>query len=467
MPHEPESPAPRQRASWRARAAMATAVVVTAIGAVGVLWPDEPVRELRAGGQLEVPGPDEGPTVREAGGEPVPSTGTSGTSPTGGPAQPVTATAPRSGPRPQPASPGGPPSTGPGKTTSTVTGPTGERPTTSSTAPPTTVTTAAPAGGTAVRSPRFTDLLAFVDSDRNGPDHFLAVVDVRRGGDPRRLTRMDGTMFSWAPDGARIAFLQDGSIHVLDTGTGAVHALSGSRGVEDQPVWSPDGSWIAYRDGSDNEDSGLWIMHADGSERHRISGRTSGAPAWSPDGALIAFGALSGPSAELHVLTVDGTALRNLTAGEGGGSSPVFSPDGRRLAFIADDDTLAVAEVASSEIRRLPAVGKIANPSWAPDGRSILVQHVEGQQTSIRIVDPADGSARRVSPADPGPEGQAAGYRWKAYTRPLWTADGTAIVYEGDCRGNGGDLCRLDTATGNVTLLVDGASGPFGFQPRP
>jgi hypothetical protein len=53
------------------------------------------------------------------------------------------------------------------------------------------------------------------------------------------------------------------------------------------------------------------------------------------------------------------------------------------------------------------------------------------------------------------------------YSRPLWAADGSAIIYGGDCRGNGNDLCRLDPATGDVTLLVDYASGPFAFQPRP
>lgn len=465
MPHEPELPSSRQRASWRARGAMATALVVAAVGAVGVLWPDGPVRELRADGLIEAPEPGASPADPEGGGEPVPSTGAGGAGPTVGTARPGTTA---TGARPVGSPPPAPGTTGPGQATPTATGPTGKPPTTSSTVVlPTTSVTATPAAGTAVRSPRFTDLVAFVDSDRNGSDHFLAVVDIRRGGDARRLTRMDGTLFSWAPDGARIAFLRAGSIHVLDTATGAIQGLPGSRGGEDQPVWSPDGNLIAYRDGSANEDSGLWLMHADGSERHRISGATSGAPAWSPDGTLIAFGArTSGPSAELHVLTVDGTALRNLTAGEGGGSSPVFSPDGRRLAFTADGDTLAVAEMASSEVRRFPAVGKATNPSWRPDGRQILVEHFDGQATSIRAVDPADGSARQLSPADPGPQGQATGYRWPSYTRPLWAPDGSAIVYEGDCRGNGNDFCRLDPSTGEVTLLVDYASGPFAFQPR-
>jgi Tol biopolymer transport system component len=464
MPNEPEVPAPRQRASWRARGALATALVVVAIGSVGLLWPDERARELRADGRIEAPLP-EAPTGPEGDGSgTAPPTDTSG--PTAGTARPgTTATAPRAGGVPRTTSPAtGGPTTGPGKTTTT---PPGDPLPTSSTVPPkVTVTTgAAPAGGAAVRSPKFTDLVAFVDTDRDGSGYFLAVVDFR-GGDPRRLTRMDGTLFSWAPDGVRIAFLQAGSIHVLDTATGAVQALPGSRGSENQPVWSPDGDWIAYRDESANEDKGLWLMHADGSERHRISGGISGAPAWSPDSSLIAFGT-GGPSAELHVLTVDGTSLRNLTAGEGGGSSPVFSPDGRRLAFTAEDSTLAVAEVASSEVRRFPAVGKAVNPSWAPDSTQILVEHFDGQATSIRTVDPATGSARQLSPADPGPQGSAPGYRWKMYSRPLWAADGSAIIYGGDCRGNGNDLCRLDPATGDVTLLVDYASGPFAFQPRP
>ena len=465
MPNEPEVPAPRQRASWRARGALATALVVVAIGSVGVLWPDEPARELRADGRVEAPAPED-PTGPDGSGT-APSTDTSGpTGSTAGTGRPsTTVTAPRAGGSPRTTGPAtGAPTTGPGKTTTTAPRPV--PPPTSSTAPQVTVTTRpAPAGGTAVRSPKFTDVVAFVDTDHDGTGTFLAVVDIR-GGDPRRLTRMDGTLFSWAPDGVRIAFLQAGSINIIDTATGAIQPLPGSRGAENQPVWSPDGDWIAYRDGSANEDKGLWLMHADGSERHRISGATTGAPAWSPDSSLIAFGAGS-PSAELHVLTVDGTALRNLTAGEGGGSSPVFSPDGRRLAFTAEDNTLAVAEMASSEVRRFPAVGKAVNPSWAPDSNQILVEHFDGQATSIRTVDPVTGSARQLSPTDAGPQGSATGYRWKMYSRPLWAPDGSTILYEGDCRGNGNDLCRLDPSTGDVTLLVEYASGPFAFQPRP
>lgn len=446
---------------------MATAVVMTAIGSVGVLWPDEPVRELRAGGQVETQQPKEAPATPDGvDSDPVPSPGgPAGTAATPGTAPPGTAaTGPRAAPPTTPPPSSGVTTTGPAQTTTTATAPIG--PATPPTTPKTTATTAAPAGA-AARSSGFTNLVAFVDTDRDGAERFLAVVD-SGGGEARRLIRMQGTTFSWAPDGVRIAFVEAGAIHVLDTGSGAIEALAGSRGVENQPVWSPDGNWIAYRDDSANEDKGLWLMHADGSERHRISGAISGAPAWSPDSTLLAFGALgNGTASELHVVSVDGTALRNLTAGEGGGSSPVFSPDGRRLAFTADGDTLAVAEVASSEIRRFPAVGKIASPSWAPNSRSILVQHIDGEATAIRTVDPATGSSRQLSPSEPGPEGQAAGYRAKAYTRPLWTPDGTAIVYQGDCRGTGGDLCRLDPGTGALTLLVDSASGPLAFQPRP
>ncbi len=54
------------------------------------------------------------------------------------------------------------------------------------------------------------------------------------------------------------------------------------------PVWSPDGKWLAFGDGSPLDDAGLWVAQANElwDERHLGLG---GNPVWSPDGKCLAF----------------------------------------------------------------------------------------------------------------------------------------------------------------------------------
>ena len=62
--------------------------------------------------------------------------------------------------------------------------------------------------------------------------------------------------------------------------------LTSSDGDNNVPVWSPDGSRIAFT--STRGPSGIWVMNADGSGQSLLIPGGAG-PAWSPDGGRIAF----------------------------------------------------------------------------------------------------------------------------------------------------------------------------------
>jgi Tol biopolymer transport system component len=105
-----------------------------------------------------------------------------------------------------------------------------------------------------------------------------------------------------------------------------------------------------------------------------VAGRT---PVWSPQGDRVAFLTEQGGSATLSVWdlkTGRARAIGAASAYTSDGSGVAWSPDGRRIAFVAPapgewgEEAVFVAEVESGE-KRMLAAG--SSPTWAPDGQSV------------------------------------------------------------------------------------------------
>jgi Tol biopolymer transport system component len=139
-------------------------------------------------------------------------------------------------------------------------------------------------------------------------------------------------------------------VYVVNPDGSGLTNLTNSATHESGPVWSPDGTRIAYEGevgGDPGGETDIWVMNADGSNPMVVAPVPGWdhAASWSPDGTKIAF--LNGYGV-LYVVGADGTDLRELTpiwgSGPGGGepmmaptfdSRPVWSPDGSRIAFAA------------------------------------------------------------------------------------------------------------------------------------
>jgi Tol biopolymer transport system component len=220
-----------------------------------------------------------------------------------------------------------------------------------------------------------------------------------------------GTAAFWAPDG-RIVYhsLRNDQLGIViryPDGTTKYPKSYEVHWEDDDPSWSPDTNRIAFTFGSDSDASKPWrivVMNADGTGRHDLAGFSGKYPTWGP-GGLIAFRRVYAAEG-LYVVSGDGGTPR-MVANVGNDTAPAWSPDGGRLAFMADKDSNGNWEIYTvnadgSGLRNLtnaPGVMDLT-PTWLPDGKHIAYRSNKGGVWGIWVMNDDGAGAARIAQAD-------------------------------------------------------------------
>ncbi len=160
------------------------------------------------------------------------------------------------------------------------------------------------------------------------------------------------------------------------------------RGISATDVaFSRDGKWAAY---STIPDSTLWRSRVDGSERLQLTYPPALAtlPVWSPDGTQIAYiSSQAGKPWKIFLISAQGGSPEELLPENVGEVDATWSPDGARLAFgrlSTAVDTAAndiqVVDMKTRQTSTLPGSKGLFSPRWSPDGRYLAAITVEGSK---------------------------------------------------------------------------------------
>jgi len=331
-----------------------------------------------------------------------------------------------------------------------------------------------------------------------------------RGGDaPIQLTRTakgNAVAPRWSPDGTWIGFLSDRGdkqqVYVIGAAGGeAIKVTAAKDGVSDFR-WSPDGKRIAFSaadpesealkqrkekhgefaiEDGDYAMTHLWVIEAGttgwsggtGPEAARLTEGTAftvGSFAWSPDGTRIAFDHAATPlinawpSQDISVITVATKAIRPLVTTRGGDNGPVWSPDGRWIAYGSAGGDTTSNYYLNNLLMRIPAEGgtptrlgadfdeQIGGITWTP--RGVYFTGWARTRRHLYRIDPERGTTARAvdSPLDIG------GVSWSADgSRLAFTAQSASTLSEVHTAGLDG------FAPVRVTVLTDQITGwPIG-----
>jgi Tol biopolymer transport system component len=278
--------------------------------------------------------------------------------------------------------------------------------------------------------------LAFVRADASGFFR-IHVAPVASPEQARALTDEQTGLWhhrkpAWSPDGQTVVYHAARDLWAVPLTGAAARLLTTADAADKDPVWSPDGKFIYFS--SDREGArALWRAPAAGGPAVRLTGGQGpeGQPSLSRDGARLVYSTFV-DDWDL-VLRDLGSGQERRLGGERVDDSPVFSPDGRSLAFVSDrwigryDLWLQPLGPSgpSGEPRRLTDhAGSVAQPAFSPDGRWIAYHRTLSGQRDIWVVS-TTGAPPVQFTSDPARD-----------TEPDWSPDGRNLVFLSDRDGS-------------------------------
>jgi TolB protein len=259
-----------------------------------------------------------------------------------------------------------------------------------------------------------------------------------------------------------IAYDLAGDIWVVEPDGSDARLLLGGPTIDWGPVWSRNGSRLAYwsRESESDDQWSLMVVASDGtspaavaSYDDRDDGEEPEPLDWSPDGTRIAYSVcgLAQPCSErIIVAATDGSGAAQVGDPSLRAWGPKWSPDGSLIAFgggVGSDQGVYLMAPDGSDVRRLsrvtdPTDYAFVQVDWSPDGTRIVSQ-----------ADPTGGPHDLwVFAADGSGESELAGAPSNSRL-PSWSPDGTRIAFNA-AEASGLYLSVIPAEGGEVTRLA-------------
>lgn len=242
----------------------------------------------------------------------------------------------------------------------------------------------------------------------SGDKRELYVIDFD-GENLRQVTRNASlNLFArWSPDGRSIAYT---SYHqgrqrllMLDTASGHSARVADFQGLNLGATWAPGGAELAAtlsRDGN----SEVYRLRTDGTIVQRLTFDPSieCSPSWDPSGQQLAYTSDRTGSPQIYVMDKVGANRRRITFEGNYNDSAAWSPLGDRIAYVSRaEGTFQVFTVApdGSELHQVTFAHDRDNedPSWAPDGRHLVVSSNRTGYTNLWVIDVGSGESRALT----------------------------------------------------------------------
>ena len=317
----------------------------------------------------------------------------------------------------------------------------------------------------------------FFVSDRSGTEN-IWVKPIP--GTAKQVTKFTDGRVLWpniSYDGKAIVFERNFRLWKLDTTNGQSSEIAISRrGSATGPMverltltnqfqdldLSPDGKKIAFI----SRGEVFAASSKDGGDALRLTTTPAAESqlAWAPDSKRLAY--ISNRSESPAIFAYDFTtrAEMKLSVGAGNDSVPIFSPDGKQIAFIRNGEELYVLDVEARR-EKLLAKGYFSRPpfspdkpfAWSPDSKWIA--YLSAGEKSFRNV-----NAVNVSGGDSKPLTFLANVFGSSVN---WSPDGTFILFNTNQRTETGRIARIDLLPRTPRFREDQFTDLFREQTPP
>ncbi len=154
--------------------------------------------------------------------------------------------------------------------------------------------------------------------------------------------------------------------------------------------FSQDREWVVYI-----RKDAVWRSKVDGSQQLQLTSppMVVWLPRWSPDGKRIVFmGQLPGKPWKIYLVSTGGGSPQQLLPGERNEADPTWSPDGNSLIFGRPPGYIAEASISkaihlldlrTNQVSKLPGSDGLFSPRWSPDGRYVAAMPLNEQKLML------------------------------------------------------------------------------------